>query len=65
MTCNRLAYPVAVLATALAVAIAVAASAQERVHLEDGEFEYMVTTTGVLIAVARKLGSGYLVFRGG
>lgn len=69
----------AVLAAVLAVTLAVAA-AQERVGLEHGEFEYVVTTTGVLIAaphgtfdintdalaigVARKLGSGYLVFRG-
>ncbi len=69
-----------VLAVVLAVALAAAAAAQERVRLEPGEFEYMETTTGVLvaaphgtfdintdalaIAVARKLGSGYIVFRG-
>ncbi len=80
MTHKPLMYPAAVLAAAAAVALAVTAAAQERVRLEPGEFEYMATTTGVLvaaphgtfdintdalaIAVARKLGSGYIVFRG-
>ena len=68
----------AVLLTAVTLAVSVAA--QEQVRLEQGEFEYLPTTNGILItaphgtfdintdalavAVARKLGSGYLVFRG-
>lgn len=63
-----------------AIAFAVSASAQERVHDPQGEFEYVAATGGVLIAsphgtadyntaplaiaIARTLGTGYVVFRG-
>ncbi len=60
--------------------LAASSAAQERVAHDAGEFEYLVSTTGVLVAAphgtydvntaalaidtARRLGVGYLVFRG-
>jgi hypothetical protein len=77
---NRLTLLAAVTILLAVVALAVSVAAQERVRLEHGEFEYLATSNGILItaphgtfdintdalaiAVARKLGSGYLIFRG-
>ncbi len=63
-----------------ALVLAASPAAQERVRHDAGEFEYFVSPTGVLIAAphgtydantaaiaidtARKLGAGYIVFRG-
>ncbi len=71
--------PVLTILLALAIG-APPALAQERVRHEQGEFEYLASTTGVVIAaphgthdintgpiaigVARRLGAGYVVFRG-
>ncbi len=63
-----------------ALLLAASSGAQEHVAHDAGEFEYLISTTGVLVAAphgtydantaalaidtARRLGAGYLVFRG-